>query len=323
MLIDVKAAAAFLREQDHIVIFAHRKPDGDTIGSCFALMYALHALGKKARVECSDPLIQGRFLSIFGAYEPDGFEARCLCSADVADLGLLAGVHTRYNRPIDLSIDHHVSNEMFAARTVLNPKAAATAEIVYALILELGVAITQPMADAIFTGLSTDTGCFKYANTTADTHFIAGKMMEAGANAEFINRLMFGTRTRGRILLERHVLDSLEFYFDNRCALVTLASDIAEQHDLSEDEMDGISAIPRSIEGVLAGVTMRTNPDGSFRVSMRTLNPIDASLICTRFGGGGHANAAGCTLYGPLDSAKSELLCAVEEELTRTQDISA
>lgn len=315
MFIDAKQAARLLSERDNILIFAHRKPDGDAIGSGFGLMRALHSLGKKARVECADPMIVGRMETIFGVYRPQEFQPDYFVAVDTADESLLLGIHEPYGGTIDLCVDHHGSNSGYAVNTLLDVEAAATAEAIYDVTLALGAQPSKAVADALYTGLTTDTGCFRQANTTARTHEIAAILMRWGADSHTIDKLMFSTKSKGRLNVERMLLQTLEYHVDGKCAVIFLPADVYTAYGIEEQDLDGIAAFPRLIEGVMAGVTVRDKGDGGFRVSLRTEDPVNASVICANFGGGGHRNAAGCTMEGSPESVKERLLAAVRAEL--------
>ena len=314
MLIDCKFAAKLLMEHDNIVIFAHRKPDGDAIGSAFALLHALESLGKKARVECADPILHGRFLTLFKEYVPAEFDAEYLVTVDVADMDLLAGAAEKYGRKIDLCIDHHKSNSCYAGHTLLDAEAAAAAEIIYYVIKEMPVELTPQMADAIFLGLTTDTGGFRFSNTTSCTHIVAAGVIAAGADSAYINRLMFETKTKGRLKVEKLMLETMQYYFDGRCAVIFFENRLAEKYGIVEEELDGASSFPRTVEGVMAGVTIREKDDSTYRISLRTHSPVDSSRICAHFGGGGHMAAAGCTMEGKYEEVLGKILGAVEKE---------
>ncbi|MGI6403195.1 MAG: DHH family phosphoesterase [Oscillospiraceae bacterium] len=316
MIIDLQKAARLLREWDDILILTHQKPDGDAYGSAFALLWALESIGKRARVETPDGYLPGyRFL--FGDYSPRAFEPRFLVTTDVAGPQLLGPLAERWAHRIDLCIDHHKINHINATFQLVVPQAAATCQLTWGIIRQMGVAFTPAMAGAVYTGIATDTGCFRYANTTPEVHRIAADMMEAGADHALINKLMFDTKSKGRLEIDRLVLDTLEYYFDGRCAMISIPNAAVEQAGVSEEELDGIAGLPRSIEGVQAGVTLREKPDGNFRVSLRTTGSLDASVICGRLGGGGHKNAAGCTVPGPLEEAKKQVLAAMEPEIAQ------
>jgi len=317
MQIDVKTACEKLSAADNIVILAHQRPDGDTLGAAFALLHILTAAGKKARVSCHDAF-PARYGFLSGDYEPDeSFTPGFTVAVDVASLPLLCDDFKKYEGKIDLCIDHHKSNSMYAKATLLDTDAAAACETVYEVIRGLGGKITKPVADAIFTGITTDTGCFKFPNVTARTHEIAADMIRFGAGHAMINKIMFDTKTRGVLMVEQLILETINYYFDGRCAVIFLPSGLHERYQVLEDDLDGISSFPARIEGVVAGVTIKAAVDGgdSFRISVRTVSPVDASKICMAFGGGGHMNAAGCTMTGTLEEVTEKLLAAIQREL--------
>ena len=222
-------------------------------------------------------------------------------------------IQAEYEAKVDLSIDHHGSRRIFAKQTYVDSSAAAAAQIIFEIIGMLGVEFTSQIADCLYTGISTDTGCFRYANVTPATLRTAAKLMEYGADAAKINVMMFETKTRTYAALEKLALESMQFFYDGKCALITLTRDMFAESGSDENECDGIAAISRQIEGVLVGVTVRERRDGSFKASVRTHIPVDASAICARFGGGGHPNAAGCQLPGTKDEAIKLLIDTVGE----------
>ncbi|MCL2578918.1 MAG: DHH family phosphoesterase [Oscillospiraceae bacterium] len=312
-LIDTSTACALLREWDEVLILTHQKPDGDTIGSAFALMHALHALGKRARVECSDPL-PNHYGFITGNYHPDQFDPRFVVSVDVANPDLFGKLQPVWEDKLDLCIDHHRLNTLNAKYKLLDPEVPSTAQLVYAIIKGLGVAFDRAMATAVFTGVSTDTGCFRYASTTADAHRVAAEMIDAGADHSNINRLMFDTRSRPQIELDKHILSTLEYHFGGLCAMIVVSREATGRLGIEEHELDGLSALPRRIEGVQIGLSLREN-FGSYRVSVRTREGVDASALCAKFGGGGHHMAGGCTITGDETAVRQVLLAAVKSSL--------
>lgn len=305
MKIDLEFVKDFLTKSDRITVICHRSPDGDTLGSAFALCAALGKLGKKARVVCPDPIPQ-KYSYMAEKYHSEEFEESVVLAVDVADPKLLGSLEQEYGERIDLCIDHHPSNKMYAKYTLLDGEAAATAQIIYSVISILNVEIDDNIANCIYTGLSTDTGCFRYPNTQPQTHRIAAEMMEHGAQAAMINRLMFETKSRGRLLIERAVFNDMQFFFDGRCAVVHTSLEDIKKAGVSDDELDGIAAMTRQIEGVEVGVYLRETENG-YKVSVRTGDDVDASAVCKNFGGGGHFHAAGCTVKLPLESAVSQI----------------
>lgn len=308
MQIDVKAAARLLESQDDILILTHGHPDGDTLGCGFALCRGLHKQNKRARVECADE-IPAKYSYLWRGAERQAFDPRFIVAVDVADTRLLGkAIEERYADRIDLCMDHHGSNVLYAKRTLLDASAGAACEVILAVLRAMQVEIDAQIADCIYTGLSTDTGCFRYSNATARTHRIAADMIDCGADAAIINQVMFETKTRTYAALERLALDSLEMHFDGRAALVTVTQELYRLSGSDESECDPIASLPRQIEGVLVGVMLREKADGTFKASVRTHRPVDAAELCKRMGGGGHPRAAGCQLDGPLERARQELL---------------
>lgn len=314
--IDAARAAAFLREQDNIVLLTHRNPDGDTLGGAFALLRALLTLGKTARVLCNDKIPEKYAYMWAGLPEISDFTPECTVAVDIADEKLLgAQLQARFAGKIDLCIDHHVSNTQYA-KTLFLEECAATCEMVYAVVSALGCALTPEIADCLYTGLATDTGCFRYTNVTAQTHEITARLLRAGAHFGDINRVMFETTTGTYLKLQELVLKSLELYFDGRCAVITITQEMFRQSGSNESECDGIASLPRKIEGVVVGVTLREREDGTYKVSLRTYAPFDAAKICAALGGGGHARAAGCELKSAdFEAEKQRLLSVIGTEL--------
>lgn len=310
--IDYARAAALLKENDNFLILTHAQPDGDTVGSGYGLCLGLRSLGKRARVICSDKIPE-KYGYILDSIEDEEFDYQCIVAVDVADTELL-GRYKELGASALLCIDHHSTNKLYAQHTLLDTGAAA-AENIYLVLKELGVQITPHIADCIFTGISTDTGCFMYMNVTPRTHRIAAELIECGANAGMINQLMFDTKKYGYVMLQKRALEGLEMHFDNRCALIVLTQEMMNSCGISETEVEGIAAMPRQIEGVLAGVTIRERKDGSYKVSMRTRDPIDASEICGKLGGGGHKRASGCQFACSLDEAKATILSLIAQAL--------
>ncbi len=314
-MIDVPQAVQLLLENDHILILAHDHPDGDTLGSGFALMRALRALGKNAAVKCSDT-IPATYAFMWEGLSEQDFEPGFIVAVDIADTRLLGSEFEKlYADRIDLCIDHHGSNTRYAKNILLDNQAAAASEIIYDLIAETGVALDAVTADCLYTGISTDTGCFRYSNTTARSHFLAAKLIEAGASTNEINRVFFETKTKTYAALERLALENLEMFFGERCAVITITQEMYRISGSNDSEVDRISALPRQIEGVLVGAAMREMKDGSFKVSVRTLAGVNAAELCGKMGGGGHSMAAGCHLPGPRDRALKEFLGHVADAL--------
>ncbi|WP_101698291.1 DHH family phosphoesterase [Clostridium minihomine] len=315
MKIDLEKAVSMLQQAQDVEILSHHYPDGDTLGSAAALCRALHLLGKRARCTCADP-VAPKYGFLFEGIERQEFPAQFIVSVDVADIKLLGPVLAeKHAKNIDLCIDHHGSHQEFAKNTYVDSTASAACEIIYEVVCRLGVVPDQIIARAIYTGITTDTGCFRYSNTTARTHEIAALVLRTGMNGPDINREMFETKTRARLEMERSVLDSIEFYYNDRCAVMQISRKMIEGSGADEGDLEGLSSLPRQIEGVLVGVTMRERKIGGYKVSLRTLAPVDAAKICAEFGGGGHNAAAGCTIEEPFESARDKILAVIGKVL--------
>lgn len=312
--LDVKECVSLLKEYDNYLILTHRNPDGDTLGSAFALHRALSKLNKKSMVRCGDP-IHPKYSYLWDGIGNDEIEFDKIIAVDVADKKLLGeDFENKYGDNVFLCIDHHLSNREYAENLLLEDRAAA-AVIIYEIICEMGVPFTPEMANCVYTGLATDTGCFLFSNTTPTVHRIAADVMEKGADYTFINRLMFETKTLSYLRLEQMAVSSIESHFDGKCAIMMVTRKMIEESGSSASDCDGIAAIPRKIEGVKIAVTIRERHDGSYKVSLRTVEPYDAAKICANFGGGGHHAAAGCDFDCAIQEVKNALLKVIKEEL--------
>lgn len=314
MKIELEQAAQILREQDDILILTHQYPDGDTLGSAGALCAMLRQMGKKAQFICADPIPKKYDYMLTGIPTME-VTPSFVVAVDVADRKLLGCLNEIWGDRVDLCIDHHGSNQLYAAQTYVDATAASATEIIFLLAKLLGTTLEQPILDCIFTGLSTDSGCFRYTNVTPRTHRIAAELMELGAHAADINRRMFETTSRSRMELERMAVDSLEYEFDGQCALMFITRQMLETSGALESDVEGLASIPRRIEGVKVGITLRERADGRFKASVRTGPEIDASQLCGLLGGGGHKQAAGCTLSADPAEAKAVILQAVGQML--------
>ena len=303
--------AKFLREHDNFEILTHAYPDGDTLGSGFALCLALQQMGKNARVIATT--IPTKFLYLLNGVKHQSFEAETIVSTDVAADSLLGSNAGKYADRVDLCIDHHGSNTFTAKHKYVDSHASANCEIIYKLLVELGVKFTEEIVNCLYTGISTDTGCFRYSNTTSDTMRIVANLMDLGCSSAYINKAMFETKSKEKIQLEHAVYDTIEYCANGKCAIIYTTLEMLKRLDVGDDEMEGLASIPRQIEGVLIGITMREKDEGFFKISVRTNDNINASDFCSQFNGGGHPAAAGCTIEGSLNEVKAKLKKAVEK----------
>ena len=307
----IEKVVDFLKANDNFEILTHNYPDGDCLGSGYGLCLGLQQLGKNARVITT--ALPKDFKFLLNGVKEQEFRAQCVVSVDVADEKLLGCNQEKYQGKIDLCIDHHKSNRVDAPLKFVDDTSAAACEISYRILLELGVTFTKEIANCLYTGISTDTGCFRYTNTTATTLRICADLLEYGCDSGYINKVMFETKSKKRIELEREIYDRMIFCCDDKCAVIYTTLEMTK--DLEDEDTEGISSIPRQIEGVKMGITIREKPDGIYKVSVRTNGDIDACQFCKQFGGGGHAAASGCTLNGDLQSVIDTLIEAAERTL--------
>lgn len=308
--INLKQLCRYLKKHNNYVILTHISPDGDTLGSAFALALALKSIGKNAFVVSNDNIPQ-KFDYFVKPANLKSFDYETIIAVDVADAKLLGSLYEKYEDKVELTIDHHISNTRYAKHLYLDVNASATAECVFELIKKLKVKMTPLIATCLYTGIATDTGCFKYSNVTPKTHLIAAELCKNGIDAAEINRRMFDTKSRNQVELEKMVLETAEFHFNDRCMLLTVTSEMQKKSGCEQSELEGVAVISRTVEGVKVGVSVKQTEPDLYKISVRTYEPFDASRICAELGGGGHKAAGGCSVNGTLSEVKEKILGAV------------
>ena len=305
--------AEFLRRFDNYTILTHRRPDGDTIGSAAGLCRILRNLGKTAHV-LANPEVTPKYQWLLeGLTKETPQENDCIISVDVASPGMLPEEYLPYLEQIRLRIDHHGTATSFTPYELVDAHAGACAEIIYDLGDLLPVPLDSATADAIYTATSTDTGCFRFPNTTDHTFTVAAACAAAGARVFQLNQIYFETNTFARLRIQSWIVEHLEFFNDGKIALVAIPKSVEEELGVTEDDMDNISGFPRTIEGVCMAATLRHTKKGNVKLSLRAVPGWDASAVCARFGGGGHAGAAGATLYLPMEEAAQAVKTAINQ----------
>lgn len=316
MRITKEKAAEMLLSMDNILILAHENPDGDAVGSACALCLGLRSLGKNAAVSLEDFSRHDNHLTD-GLVAGAGFSYDYVVAVDTADNKILgvAGTSLSKDSEIALCIDHHVSNVFYAQNTYLDEKAAAAAEAVYDILSYLNTEISKEIAECIYIAVSTDTGCFRYSNTTAKTFRTAAAMADTGIDIGAINKIHFETKSKEYAEMEKMAISSMQMYFDGKCAILALTNDMFVKSGVSDCETQPLSSLPRQIDGVYAGITLKEKQKGLFRISIRTNHPVNASNIASKLGGGGHTMAAGCSFEGNKEDAIRTILMHTENEL--------
>lgn len=306
--------ARFLLEHDHFCILTHRRPDGDTIGSAAALCLGLRQLGKTAHVLRNEE-VSSRFQWLHeGLTKEEAEEADTIVSTDVASPGMLPNGFSHLLGKISLRIDHHGSATSFTDLELVDPASASCAEVVWDVLALMGVKADRPIAEAAYVGLSTDTGCFRYANTTAHTFAVAAECVRAGARTYELNQELFETNTLGRLKMQAWIVDHMRLLQNGEMAVCAIPRSMETEIGVTEDDMDNISSFPRSVAGVCMAATLRETADGDVKISVRAVPGFDATKVAVKFGGGGHKGAAGASLKLPLAEAAQVVEKAMLEE---------
>lgn len=304
-----REVAQWLAQRDHFCIISHVRPDGDTIGSTAALCLGLRQLGKTAHVLYNEEV--SAFLSAchqgISKSQPEAGDT--LITVDVASPAMMPRGFEDLKDRVDLRIDHHGSATSFTPYELVDPKAAASGEIVYDVLMEMGVKMDKELAWRLYIAITTDTGCFRYANTTAHTYQVAAACAQTGADLYPITQTLFDTNSLGKLKFQSWMLDNTVFIGGGSAAICAIPK--AMEQTVTKDDMEGIPGFLRSIEGVKICAAIRETDDGGSKMSVRAVPGYDATVICAKFGGGGHKGAAGARTNLPLaDTAK-----VVEEAL--------
>ncbi|MCI7019170.1 MAG: DHH family phosphoesterase [Clostridiales bacterium] len=295
--------AQFLQEHDNYLILSHRRPDGDTTGSSAALCLGLRQLGKTAHI-LENKEVSQRFAWLHEGLTksaPEGSET--IVSTDVASPSMLPEAFKGLLGGIALRIDHHGSATSFTDSELVDPHSASCAELVWDVLSLMGVQADRSIAEAVYVGTSTDTGCFRYANTTAHTFETAAVCAAAGARIYELNQELFETNTLGRLRMQGWIVDHMRMLEGGKMAVCAIPRTVEEELGVTQDDMDNISSFPRTVAGVCVAATLRESAEGDTKLSVRAVPGYDAARVTEKFGGGGHKGAAGASLKMPLEEA--------------------
>lgn len=322
---DFSAVLRAIDAADRLLVLGHTNPDGDCVGSAVALCEIAEALGKKASLVFPMPLpVRLTFLlcgrEVLSAL-PEDLDAYTVFCVDVASPAQLGDFSEALSGRVALRIDHHEVGVPYAKEEFVEPTAAATGEILfdlcnYLLQSKRLSAIPPLAAYAMFGAISSDTGCFKYANVTSGTHFRAAMLLEAGVNAAEINRLLFETKNFSQLRAEGIALNRLQMFADGKIACISVEkSDYTDGITLADFET--AVDVARSVRGSVCAAVIKASPvkENTYRVSLRS-NGLNVAEVAALFGGGGHIRAAGCTLTcETAEAAEKIIVSALEEAL--------
>ncbi len=296
--------AQWLRAHDRYLILSHSRPDGDTVGSAAALCLGLRKAGKQAYVLENEDITE-KYADLFRNLTISGAEKdMTVVSVDVAAPPMLPKSARELLPRLELRIDHHFSFEAaFTPLSLVDANAAACGEIIHDILIEMGVALDQAIAEALYTAIATDTGCFRFANTTAHTHEVAADCAKTGLDLYPINQRLFDTNAISKLRLQGWIAENTRFFEGGKFAVCALPRAVEQALGVREDDMENLSGFTRSIAGVRMAATLREGADGRVKLSMRSVPGYDSSAVCEAFGGGGHKGASGATIDLPLDQA--------------------
>ena len=320
---EFEAIVREIEKAKSVALVSHDRPDGDAIGSLAGLGLMIESLGKDVVMLNNDPVPAAlQFLPeidrILNPQLETVFEADLIIVLDSADRDRVSNaVWSSLPREVPLiNIDHHVSNSGFGDIAVVVTDSPATGEIIYELAVSAGWEITKAVAGHLFAAISTDTGSFRYPNTTSQTYRAAAGLIDAGVDVGKINQQLYESYPLRRVECIRDLLQGMETFFSDRCAIVRLTTEIKDRLKLSPGDTEGVVDIIRAVDSVIVAVFFEEIGNGKIRVSSRSKDErVDVNRICSQFGGGGHSLAAGTRLPGPIEEAESRFLGAVEEAL--------
>lgn len=306
-------------ESKKICIASHVQPDGDNIGSMLALGLALKKINKEVYMVKTDP-IPSDFMFLPGAESIKALDDNtnidlfiALDSSDEERLGHNKKLIDTANFVIN--IDHHISNTNYGDINIVDSNSGSTAELIFKMIKILGIEIDKDIGTCIYTGISTDTGSFMYDNTRPETHLIAAELLNIGIDRKSVILNIYQSKSMKKTKLFIKTLENLETYFDNKIAVVQVTNDILLETGAKMEETEGIVSFIRDIKSVEVAIMLKELKKNEIKVSMRSKKYVDVSKICSKFSGGGHIRAAGCTIYNSLDVAKESLILELKKVL--------
>ena len=308
-------AASTLQQAQRVAIGCHVNPDGDTMGSALALSFALESAGKTTLLLCQDAVPDNlRFLPASDRFrsDPEGFQADLGLLVDLEGLGRLGRLADYFRSlPRLVTVDHHEPQDELGDVRVIDTSAASTAELAYRVIVELGVPFSLDMATALLTGLVTDTGGFRFPNTRPEDLELAARWARSGANLTSIFEHAYERRSFSAQRLMGRALAGLQRSADGQTVWAALALNDFIETGCTDADTDGIVNHLRAIQDAEVAVLFRESRPGMIRISLRSKGRMDVAAIAHKLGGGGHRNAAGCSLGGSLHDAVNATLAEV------------
>lgn len=309
-----------ISKSDNIALLPHVAADGDALGSSFALALAISGRGKKVRVLLEEEIpyvysfLPGADLaSVYEKRENPFDTVIAIDCGDVGRLGKRADVFD--GARITANIDHHPTNTGFAVHCYIDTAAAATGEIIYKLLGIMGLKLDKNIATSLYVAITTDTGGFRYSNTTPHTHELAADLLRAGVDVAEVTQRVFDATSYEKVKLTSEAINTLELYESGRIAVMAVPGDLIRKTGAKDEDFDGIINVARNIRGVEVAAMLRQWDNGEIKVNLRSNSTFDVSAIASMYKGGGHKKAAGYTTAGTLEAAKNRLLDDIREVL--------
>ncbi|MGI8968883.1 MAG: DHH family phosphoesterase [Chloroflexota bacterium] len=315
---DHQSAVKFVREHNRMAIMSHVNPDADAIGSSLGLALGLRALGKDTSVVLSDPVPRYcRFLpgaeDILAALPAD---LDALICADAAGIDRVGTLYTKNPRPFAelpiLNLDHHQTNPRYGTVNLVEPQASSTSELSYRLLLQLGAPIDAGTATALLFGIVGDTGSFRNGATTPGSLSASSELVELGADVQRIAFALFEAKSFAAARLWGRIISCITLDRERHIVFGDVTQAMLREEGAESDDAEGVAEYLRGVEEAEVVMLLKETPEGEVRVSMRSRPGVDVSIVAASFGGGGHRQAAGCTLPGPLDAARTQLVGAYD-----------
>jgi phosphoesterase RecJ-like protein len=307
--------AASISSRQRFVLSSHARPDGDSIGSQMAMAYALRALGKEVVIVNKDqappPIMTFPGVSdiVIADRVTEAYDAAIIMECGELSRTGVSGLE----RSFLINIDHHPGNTAYGALNWFDPAAAACGEMVFTLIQRLGVPLTQEIAVHVYVAILTDTGSFHYSNISPRTFDICRQALEAGVDPVLVARNIYDTNNMGRLKLFGAVLSAMRIDASGRIAIVYLDHEMARAAGGTYEDTEGLVNLPLSVKEILAVVFFKKSSDDEYRVSLRSKGAIDVGLVAKDFGGGGHKNAAGCTVTGAFETLQQQFVRKIQD----------
>lgn len=299
------------------IVASHVDPEGDAIGSSLALYFALRNMGKKVCVYNESPLpkilnfLPGSDMIVSDIYSADEYD--CIFIVDCGDIERVGKLSKKLEKLRIINIDHHSTNTNFGHINIINRSASATGEVIFKFLEAIDIPITKEIAINLYTAILVDTGSFRYASTSAESFEICSKLMKYGVEPWEVSKNIYESYPYERMKLLGLVLNTLEILMNGKVAFMYVTKDMFKKVCATDDMTEGFVNFGRAIEGVEISILCKEVDNGVYKLSLRSKGLLDVSKIALTLGGGGHKNAAGCTIRGSFSDVKERIISVLNE----------